>query len=117
MLIGCARVSTRDRRPHLQLDALRDAGCERVFQETASGARRDRTELKSALEFMRRGDSPNFTVFSAIAEFERESNRERTPAGLDAARNRGRKDGRPRALSDKDLKQAHARLADPEIAV
>ena len=39
-----------------------------------------------------------FTVFGAIAEFEREIIRERTRAGLDAARLRGRKGGRPRAL-------------------
>jgi DNA invertase Pin-like site-specific DNA recombinase len=162
MLIGYARVSTRDQKPHLQLDALRDAGCERVFEETASGAKRDRAALNSALEFMRRGDSlvvwkldrlarstrqlletvedleqrgiglkiltQNmdtasaggrliFTVFSAVAEFEREIIRERTRAGLDAARSRGRKGGRPRALSDKDLKQARALLADPEITV
>lgn len=162
MLIGYARVSTRDQKPHLQLDALRDAGCERVFEETASGAKRDRAALKAALEFMRSGDSlvvwkldrlarstrqlletvealeqrgiglkiltQNidtasaggrliFTVFSAIAEFEREIIRERTRAGLDAARSRGRKGGRPRALSDKDLKQARALLADPEITV
>ena len=162
MLIGYARVSTRDQKPHLQLDALRDAGCERVFEETASGAKRDRAALKAALEFMRSGDSlvvwkldrlarstrqlletveeleqrgiglkiltQNidtasaggrliFTVFSAIAEFEREIIRERTRAGLDAARSRGRKGGRPRALSDKDLKPARALLADPEITV
>jgi DNA invertase Pin-like site-specific DNA recombinase len=58
-----------------------------------------------------------FTVFSAIAEFEREIIRERTRAGLDAARSRGRTGGRPRALSEKDLKQARALLADPEITV
>jgi DNA invertase Pin-like site-specific DNA recombinase len=56
-----------------------------------------------------------FTVFSAIAEFEREIIRDRTHARLDAARSRGRKGGRPWALSDKDLKQARALLADPEM--
>jgi DNA invertase Pin-like site-specific DNA recombinase len=162
VLIGYARVSTRDQKPHLQLDALRDVGCERVFEETASGAKRDRPELKAALDFMRAGDSlivwkldrlarstrqlletvealdkrgiglkiltqdidtTNaggrliFTVFSAIAEFEREIIRERTRAGLDAARSRGRKGGRPRALSEKDLKDARALLNDPEITV
>ena len=58
-----------------------------------------------------------FTVFGAIAEFEREIIRERTRAGLDAARSRGRKGGRPRSLTDKDLKQARALLTDPEITV
>jgi DNA invertase Pin-like site-specific DNA recombinase len=41
MLIGYARVSTRNQKAHLQLDALREAGCEKIFEETASGARRD----------------------------------------------------------------------------
>ena len=58
-----------------------------------------------------------FTLFGAIAEFEREIIRERTRAGLDAARSRGRKGGRPRSLSDKDLKQARALLTGPEITV
>ncbi|MGH8207978.1 MAG: recombinase family protein, partial [Steroidobacteraceae bacterium] len=58
-----------------------------------------------------------FTVFGAIAEFEREIIRERTRAGLDAARSRGRTGGRQRALSDKDLTQARTLLADPEITV
>lgn len=40
-MIGYARVSTLDRDPALPLDALKAAGCERVFQETASGARQD----------------------------------------------------------------------------
>lgn len=162
MLIGYARVSTRDQKPHLQLDALQEAGCERIFKETVSGAKRERPELQSALDFMRTGDTLViwkldrlarstrqlldtveglaqrgialkaltqdidtttsggrliFTVFGAIAEFEREIIRERTRAGLDAARLRGHKGGRPRALAEKDLKQARALLADPEITV
>lgn len=56
MLVGYARVSTRDQSPALQLDALREAGCERVFTEKASGAARDRPELKAALDYIRAGD-------------------------------------------------------------
>ena len=58
-----------------------------------------------------------FTIFSAIAEFEREIIQERTRAGLDAARARGRSGGRPPALKPHDIKEARALLADPEITV
>ena len=57
MLVGYARVSTQDQSPELQLDALRQAGCEKVFTEQASGAQRDRPELRAALDYMRGGDS------------------------------------------------------------
>lgn len=57
MLVGYARVSTRDQSPALQLDALAEARCDRVFQEKASGAARDRPQLKAALDFMRAGDT------------------------------------------------------------
>ena len=57
MLVGYARVSTRDQAPALQLDALRAAGCERIYTETASGAQRERPELAAALDFLRPGDT------------------------------------------------------------
>lgn len=38
------------------VDALKAAGCERIFTETASGAQRDRPELARALDYMRKGD-------------------------------------------------------------
>ncbi len=56
MKIGYARVSTQDQSTALQLDALGKAGCERIFEEKASGAKTDRTELIKALEYARQGD-------------------------------------------------------------
>lgn len=162
MLIGYARVSTQDQKPELQLDALKAAGCEKVFVERASGAQRDRPELKAALDYMRSGDTlvvwkldrlarsvkqlietvegledqqigfrslteaidtttPGgklvFHIFGALAEFERAIIRERTRAGLEAARARGRKGGRPAKLRAQDLKAARALLADRSITV
>ena len=162
MLVGYARVSTQDQKPELQLDALKAAGCKKVFVEKASGAQRERPELTAALEYMRDGDTLVvwkldrlarsmkqlietvegleevgvgfsslteaidtttaggklvFHVFGALAEFERSIIRERTRAGLDAARARGRKGGRPPKLKEADLKAARAMLADKSITV
>jgi len=163
VLVGYARVSTRDQSPALQLDALAAAHCDRVFQEKASGAARDRPQLKAALDFMRAGDTLVvwkldrlarstgqlietvrdleareigfrcltqsevdttsaggrlvFTIFGAIAEFEREVIRERTRAGLQAARDRGRTGGRPPGLGAKDLEKARTLLRNPDITV
>jgi DNA invertase Pin-like site-specific DNA recombinase len=150
-LIGYARVSTDDQNPDLQLDALRDAGCIKVFVDTASGALDQRPELARALDQLRPGDTmvvwkldrlgrslrdlietiraleeqqvafrslqesidtstPGgrlvFHLFGALAEFERELIRERTRAGLAAARARGRKGGRPRSLTPERLEVA-----------
>ncbi|GJE02708.1 DNA-invertase hin [Methylobacterium isbiliense] len=164
MLVGYARVSTQDQRPELQLDALRQAGCERIFVEKASGASLERSELTAALSYMRAGAGDvlvvwkldrlarslrqlietvegleqrgigfrslteaidttsaggrlTFHIFGAMAEFERSIIRERTRAGLDAARARGRKGGRPPALTKKDLAATRAMLTDPEITM
>ena len=162
MLVGYARVSTQDQKPELQLDALSAAGCEKIFEEQASGAQRDRPQLAAAIDYMRSGDTlvvwkldrlarsmkqlietvegldargigfrslteaidtttPGgklvFHIFGALAEFERSIIRERTTAGLKAARDRGRLGGRPPALSDNDLTAARALLRDPEITV
>jgi DNA invertase Pin-like site-specific DNA recombinase len=54
--VGYARVSTVDQDPALQLDALATAGCAKVFEDRASGARADRTGLRSALQYARDGD-------------------------------------------------------------
>src|SRR5215211_1683828 len=151
MLIGYARVSTTDQTLALQQDALKAAGCEKIFTDTASGSRTDRPGLSEALDFARAGDTLVvwrldrlgrslahliqtikdlqqrgvhfkslqeqldtgtsggrlvFHVFGALAEFERDLIRERTHAGLAAARARGRLFGRPRALD-----QAQAQMA------
>ena len=162
MLVGYARVSTADQSIDLQLQALTQAGCERIFQDQASGARVDRPELNAAIGFMRTGDclvvwkldrlarsirhlietvdtfegreiglrsltesvdttTPGgrlvFHIFGALAEFERAIIRERTQAGLIAARQAGRRGGRPRALTDRDIHAAKAMLSDQRITV
>ena len=162
MLVGYARVSTQDQNPQLQLDALKAAGCEKIFVEKASGAQRDRPELSAAIDYARAGDTLVvwkldrlarslkqlietiealeqreigfrslteaidtttsggrlvFHIFASLAEFERLIIRERTRAGLDAARSRGRTGGRPPALTDKDLTAAKAMLKDDTMTV
>lgn len=139
-LIGYARVSTLDQSTTSQVRALRQAGCDPVHEENASGGDRSRPVLKRVLEVVRSGDtlvvvridrlarslshllevietlqargaafrsiedpidtsSPQgkFTlqVLGAAAEFERALIRERTVAGLDSARLKGRVGGNP----------------------
>src|ERR671916_533654 len=145
MDIGYARVSTGEQTLDLQLDALKTAGCGKVYTETASGAKAERPGLDEVLGYLRQGDTlvvwrldrlgrslqhlievvaalaergigfkslteqidtttPGgklvFHVFGALAEFERDLIRERTHAGLAAARARGRTGGRPKVLAD-----------------
>lgn len=54
--VGYARVSTADQDLALQLDALAAAGCAKVFEDRASGARADRPGLRAALDYAREGD-------------------------------------------------------------
>ena len=56
-----------------------------------------------------------FHIFGALAEFEHDLIRERTKAGLQAARARGRKGGRKPAMSDSDVQKATAMLLDSQI--
>ena len=151
MFIGYARVSTQDQTLDLQNDALQQAGCDRIFTDTASGAKVERVGLDEAISHLREGDTLVvwrldrlgrslkhlietitklnnreigfksiteaidtttsggkliFHIFGALAEFERDIIRERTQAGLNAARARGRKGGRPKALTPKKQEQA-----------
>jgi DNA invertase Pin-like site-specific DNA recombinase len=160
MMIGYARVSTEDQNLALQLDALRGAGCEDIFQDTGSGADDGRKGLSQALAALASGDvlvvwkldrlgrslaslvglvealqgrgaglkvltgagaSLDTTkpegrfilgVFAALAEFERELIRERTKAGMAAAKRRGRHVGRPRKLTTHKLDHARQLIAD-----
>lgn len=162
MKIGYARISTADQNLELQLDALKAAGCEKVFQDVASGAKGDRQGLAEAIEYARPGDVLTvwkldrlgrsvkhlidtithlhekdvgfasvqesidtttsggkliFHIFGAISEFERDLIRERTAAGLSAARARGRTGGRKPKLSPEQIKVARAMMSDPNITV
>lgn len=157
MLIGYARVSTDEQDTRLQIDALKRAGCEKIYEERASGSRTDRLELNKALAHGRKGDvvvvwkldrlgrslphlidtvhdleerkvgfrslTDNidtttasgrmfFHMMGALAQFERDLIRERTNAGLKAARERGNVGGRPRKLTDADLKFARSLMRD-----
>ena len=57
MRIGYARVSTADQSLAIQLEALQQSGCPKIFQEVASGAQAERQALGAALDYMRPGDT------------------------------------------------------------
>lgn len=112
-----ARVSTKDQNLDLQLDALRLHGCKRFFTDTVSGAKAKRPGLDEILKearpkdviviwkLDRLGRSLKHLV-DLVAEFEREIIRERTNAGLAAARARGRTGGRKAGLSEDAKRKA-----------
>jgi DNA invertase Pin-like site-specific DNA recombinase len=56
MIFGYARVSTIEQNLDLQIDALKKSGCEKIFQEKASGRKIDRPELEKLLSQIRKGD-------------------------------------------------------------
>jgi DNA invertase Pin-like site-specific DNA recombinase len=58
MKVGYSRVSTKgqDASIEVQEEWLKKAGCERIFSEHESGGKRDRKELKRAVDFVREGD-------------------------------------------------------------
>lgn len=151
MLIGYARVSTKEQNLDSQIDMLKNAGCEQVYSDQMSGLKEDRAGLQRALNFLREGDilvvfkldrlgrslrhlieivnqlrerkigfkclsegmdtttiggQLIFTIFAGIAQFERETIRERTMHGLAAAKARGRLGGRKKKLSPAQAKHA-----------
>ena len=57
MLMGYARVSTLDQNPDLQTDALKVAGCQKIFIDKISGTTAQRPELDKLREQLREGDT------------------------------------------------------------
>ena len=143
MKIGYVRVSKQEQHEALQIDALKETGCEKWFLDKITGSKAERKGLDEALAYVRPRDTfvvwkldqagrllahliellkdlkergiefvslteqidtttPGgkliFRMMGALAEFERDLIRERTNAGLAAARARGRRGGRPRKL-------------------
>src|SRR3712207_3043768 len=162
MFIGYARVSTHDQTLDLQLDALRQAGCEQLFTDTVSGGAAERPGLEDAYSHLRKGDilvvwrldrlgrslrhliatitdlhtrgigfrslaeaidtttsggKLVLHLFGALAEFERDIIRERTEAGLAAARARGRRGGRRRTLTPKEIAMVKRLYGDKTTSI
>ena len=151
---GIHPVSTADQSLDLQIDALKKAGCEKIYHDKISGAKAERVGLSKVLELSRAGDilviwrldrlgrslkdsiqisetlksrsiglksleegidtststgQLMFNLMSVLAEFERNLILERSKAGLNAARARGKIGGRPKAL-DQNQQQLVVKL-------
>jgi DNA invertase Pin-like site-specific DNA recombinase len=162
--IGYARVSTDEQELALQIDALANAGCQRIYSEIVSSrlSVSKRPQLDECLRLLRAGDTLTvwrldrlgrsltelvsivndlhnrqigfesltehidtksaagnlmFQVFAALAEFERNIIRERTFAGLAAARARGRMGGRRPKVTTKMKREMKALYDSKEIKV
>jgi DNA invertase Pin-like site-specific DNA recombinase len=73
--------------------------------------------LQESIDSFTSGGKLVFHIFGALAEFEREIIRERTQAGLQAARARGRSGGRPKALTHKQVDMLNRLASDPKRSV
>ena len=157
MKIGYARVSSVEQNLDLQIEALTEAGCDRIITDQAQSgatAAESRAGFSKAMELLSEGDllvvwkldrvgrsiadlihllklfgdrgiefrsltdgidtttaggRLVFHIMGALAEFERDLIQERTKAGLRAAKKRGKRLGRPPALTDAQI--THARTA------
>ncbi len=69
--------------------------------------------LQENIDTSSSGGKLTFHLFGSLAEFERDIIRERTKAGLEAARARGRVGGRPKALDDKQIQLARQLMSNP----
>ena len=87
-----------------------------VVQELAGRGVNFRS-LNESLDTSSAGGRLLFHIMGALAEFERSLIRERTVAGLAAARARGRSGGRPRAMDESKIKMARQLLRDPSVSV
>ncbi len=148
MKFGYARVSKNDQSLDIQLQKLKEAGCDEIYMEKISGAKEDRKELNRLIDKLRKGDTVCvvrldrlgrrmgklidmindfkekgidfvslenhidtttpigmvlFSMCAAFSEMERELIRERVKAGIYAAHRKGRKGGRPKALTPDKL--------------
>jgi DNA invertase Pin-like site-specific DNA recombinase len=72
MIVGYARVSTREQSLDSQLAELTAAGCTKVFCEKASGARGDRAELRKAVDRLQPGDVLVVTRLDRLARSTRD---------------------------------------------
>lgn len=162
MLIGYVRVSTSDQNLDLQLDALKQVGCDKIYRDVASGAKDDRVGLAEVLKYIRSGDTLVvwrldrlgrslrhlidtinqindqgsyfrsiqesidtstsggkliFHIFGALAEFERDIIRDRTNAGIAAARKRGRYGGRPTIMDKNKIALAKSLFKDKSNSI
>lgn len=155
MIYGYARVSTDNQTLDSQIEALKAAGADRIFQEKVSGAKTDRQELKRALSKLGDGDvlmvtrldrlarstrdlleildrtskagagfrslteswadttTPHgrlvTTIMAGFAEFERSLILARTSEGINRAKSRGVKLGRPFGMTHHQRQEALAR--------
>ena len=72
LLIGYARVSTDDQTLDQQRAVLKVAGCKRVYEEKASGAKRDRPQLAALFDQLRAGDVVTITRLDRLARSTRD---------------------------------------------